>query len=166
METKIYISDKIAAKWKELAMKRFGYGRGSISKAAEEALAMWIENEEKVAAAIEKLREIAGKEDNVLSLLLFGSYARKEHYHDIDVAVLLSNKANRLKSISKLEGVAPDYPKFDFSVFNDMPDSMKSRVLSECIAIYVRPGFDLKAISASLIRGWSDIKPMLDAAMV
>ena len=35
MNTKIYINDRLALKWKELAMKRFGYGRGSISKAAQ-----------------------------------------------------------------------------------------------------------------------------------
>jgi len=39
MDTKIYINDKLAERWRELAMKRFGYGRGSISKAAEEVQA-------------------------------------------------------------------------------------------------------------------------------
>ncbi len=166
METKVYVSDKIGSKWKELAMKRFGYGRGSISRAAEEALAMWIENEEKIAETLAKLKEIAGKEESILALLLFGSYARKEQYHDIDVAVLLTDKANRIKVLSKLESAVPEYPKFDFSVFADMPTSMKSRVMSECAVIYEKPGFDLKAVSAELIQEWADIKPMLDAAKV
>ncbi|MGC9037243.1 MAG: nucleotidyltransferase domain-containing protein [Candidatus Micrarchaeia archaeon] len=166
METKVYVSDQISAKWRELAMKRFGYGRGSISKAAEEALAMWIENEEKIAEALDKLKKIAGKEENVLALLLFGSYARKERYHDVDVAVFLENKADRIRILSKLESIVPEYPKFDFTVFNDLPTDMKSRVMSEGVIIYLRPDFDLKRISAELIQKWADIKPMFDATEV
>ncbi len=52
MNTKIYINDRLGLKWKKLAMKRFGYGRGSISKAAEEALAMWVENEDIITSII------------------------------------------------------------------------------------------------------------------
>jgi len=144
MDTKIYIDDRIAEKWRELAMKRFGYGRGSISKAAEEALAMWIENEDKIASAFEKLKEVAEKNSNIRALLLFGSYARKEPYHDVDVAVITAEKSDRIKILSMLESIVPEYPKFDFSLFNDMPTSMKSRVLSECTVIYSRKGFDIK----------------------
>ncbi|MBS7638058.1 hypothetical protein KEJ49_04120 [Candidatus Bathyarchaeota archaeon] len=31
--------------FREMAMKRFGYGKGSISRAAEEAIRMWLEAE-------------------------------------------------------------------------------------------------------------------------
>jgi len=166
METKVYVDDKIAAKWKELAMKRFGYGRGSISKAAEEALAIWIENEEKIAAALEKLKGLAEKEKSIVALLLFGSYARKEPYHDLDIAVIAAEKSDWLKILSTLEGAVPEYLRFDFSLFNEMPASMKSRVLSECTVLYSKKNFDLMELSYKLIEEWSDIKPMLDAAMV
>ncbi len=33
-------------KFRQLAMKKFGYGKGSLSKALEEALNTWIENYE------------------------------------------------------------------------------------------------------------------------
>ena len=36
------ISGEVEDKFRELAMKRFGYGKGSISKALEEALRQWI----------------------------------------------------------------------------------------------------------------------------
>lgn len=166
MDTKIYINDKLAERWRELAMKRFGYGRGSISKAAEEALTMWVENEETVSAALEKLKSAASKEKRILALLLFGSYARKEPYHDIDIAVILADKSDKLKVLSVLEGTAPEAPKFDFSIFNDMPTGMKGRVLNECVVIYAKHGFDLKGMSADLIQKWSDIKPMISAATV
>jgi predicted nucleotidyltransferase len=166
MEAKIYINDKLAEKWRELAMKRFGYGRGSISKAAEEALSMWVENEEIIVATLENLKKIASKQKQVFALLLFGSYARKEPYHDIDITVIVHNKSNKLKILSLFESSVPETPKFDFSIFNDMPINMKSRVLSECMLIYEKQGFDLKKLSSELIQKWSDIKPMIDAAVV
>ncbi len=36
------IDNKLELKFRELAMKRFGYGKGAISKAVEEAILMWI----------------------------------------------------------------------------------------------------------------------------
>lgn len=166
MNTKVYIDDKLAEKWKELAMKRFGYGRGSISKAAEEALSMWVEKEQIVTTAFGKLKEAAIGEKNILALLLFGSYARKEPYHDIDIAIVLENNADKLKVLSIIESSVPEEPKFDFSVFNDMPMNMKSRVLNECIVIYNRKDYDLKEVSSDIIIKWSDIKPIIDSALV
>jgi len=37
------IPKKIEQKFRKLAMKKFGYGKGSLSKALEEALLKWIE---------------------------------------------------------------------------------------------------------------------------
>jgi len=37
------IPKKIEQKFRKLAMKKFGYGKGSLSKALEEALLYWIE---------------------------------------------------------------------------------------------------------------------------
>ena len=166
MNTKIYINDRLGLKWKKLAMKRFGYGRGSISKAAEEALAMWVENEDIITSIIQKLKKISLNEKGVLALLLFGSYARKEPYHDIDIAVILDNISDRIKVLSILESYVPEAPRFDFSVFNDMPMGMKSRVLSECVVIYTKQDFDLKGMSIEIIQKWSDIKPIFDTAIV
>ncbi len=42
-ELKIYISDELNNLFRRTAMDVFGYGRGSISKAAEEALKQWCE---------------------------------------------------------------------------------------------------------------------------
>ncbi len=42
-ELKIYISDELNELFRKTAMDAFGYGRGSISKAAEEALKQWCE---------------------------------------------------------------------------------------------------------------------------
>jgi len=36
------IDEKLERKFRELAMKKFGYGKGALSKAAEEAILRWI----------------------------------------------------------------------------------------------------------------------------
>lgn len=41
VELKIYLSESLNEKFRRIAMTVFGYGRGSLSKAAEEAFAMW-----------------------------------------------------------------------------------------------------------------------------
>jgi hypothetical protein len=42
-ELKIHLSDDLNERFRKAAMEAFGYGRGSISKAAEEALLQWCE---------------------------------------------------------------------------------------------------------------------------
>jgi len=36
------VSEEVEEKFRRLAMERFGYGKGSLSKALEEALSHWI----------------------------------------------------------------------------------------------------------------------------
>lgn len=39
------VSDDVERKFRKKAMEKFGYGKGAISKALEEALRLWIEGE-------------------------------------------------------------------------------------------------------------------------
>jgi hypothetical protein len=41
VELKIYLSDNLNERFRRTAMNVYGYGRGSLSKAAEEALTQW-----------------------------------------------------------------------------------------------------------------------------
>lgn len=41
VELKVYLSDGVNEKFRRIAMAVYGYGRGSLSKAAEEAFAKW-----------------------------------------------------------------------------------------------------------------------------
>ena len=47
MSLRVQINQKLEHRFRELAMKRFGYAKGALSKAAEEALAGWISTVEK-----------------------------------------------------------------------------------------------------------------------
>jgi hypothetical protein len=46
-EVRGVVSREIEEKFRRLAMKKFGYGKGSLSKALEEALSRWINVPEK-----------------------------------------------------------------------------------------------------------------------
>jgi hypothetical protein len=58
-ELKIYLPEGLKNEFKKRSMETFGYGRGSISKAAEEAIQRWTSEREKLA------REIPPPEDPV-----------------------------------------------------------------------------------------------------
>jgi hypothetical protein len=45
MSLRVQIDPKIENKFREAAMKKFGYGKGALSKAAEEAILNWVSNE-------------------------------------------------------------------------------------------------------------------------
>ena len=50
-ELKVYLSESLNEKFRQSAMRVYGYGRGSLSKAAEEALAKWCSEHEPSAIA-------------------------------------------------------------------------------------------------------------------
>jgi hypothetical protein len=56
---KVYLRDELEEKFRRLAMAVYGYGRGSLSKAAEEAFKIWIMEHETL------LKEIDVPEDPV-----------------------------------------------------------------------------------------------------
>ena len=45
MSLRVQIDPKLENKFRETAMKKFGYGKGALSKAAEEAIINWISSE-------------------------------------------------------------------------------------------------------------------------
>lgn len=159
VETKIYLPQKLGMKWREYAMKRFGYGRGSISKAAEEALEFWILREETIEHLLEEMVSIGESETQVLAIMLYGSYARLEIYRDLDIAVILNKSeehVSHLKILSKFEAVVPDNLNVDLSIFNDLSIEIRSRILTEGKLIYVRDMDSLYDVSIEVIREDSD----------
>ena len=47
-EVKIYLPDELKKEFKKRSMEAFGYGRGSISKAAEQAIRRWTSERETI----------------------------------------------------------------------------------------------------------------------
>ena len=50
MSLRVQIDPKIEHKFREAAMKKFGYGKGALSKAAEEAILNWVSCEKETPA--------------------------------------------------------------------------------------------------------------------
>jgi bifunctional pyridoxal-dependent enzyme with beta-cystathionase and maltose regulon repressor activities len=59
-EIKIKISDEIERKFREMAMKNFGYSKGSISQAAQKAIADWIVTNIKIEIIEDPIKSISG----------------------------------------------------------------------------------------------------------
>ena len=74
MSLRVQINPKVEEKFREAAMKRFGYGKGALSKAAEEAILKWLSTTEKEPSKFEgdPVKAIEGllKDVNVDSVTL------------------------------------------------------------------------------------------------
>ncbi len=63
MVLKIEFPDDFEKKFRELAMRKYGFYKGSIKKASEEAIKKWIESEERIE--IKSVKSIRGIMENV-----------------------------------------------------------------------------------------------------
>ena len=153
-ETKIYIDDKVDGALREIAMKRFGYGRGSISKAVEEAVVQWLRMQDNINSKISRIVEAAKSNEKVVAVILFGSYARKEaDYKDVDIAVLLEDGSDSFVELNRLDVIgAYEDRMFDIAVLNDVPLEIKRRILNEGIVVYTKDSSALYNYSIKVIR--------------
>jgi hypothetical protein len=75
---KINIEDEILRKFREEAMKKFGYVRGSLSIAAREAISNWLKASEKRSAKeIEEFKEVLRKASGIWTEEEGYKYVRK-----------------------------------------------------------------------------------------
>lgn len=160
-ETKIYIPDKLDGFLRERAMKRFGYGKGSISKSAEEAIAQWLMREDLIETTCSRMVETAKADGNVLAVLVFGSYARKEsNYRDVDIAIVLDDWKSSGKGGSRLLPYTKGTDElFELSIFNDLPLNVQTRALNEAILLYVSDRGRFYDLTARVARSWNDFRP-------
>jgi hypothetical protein len=54
---KVYLPEELEKKFREVAMKLFGYGRGSLSIASEKAIAYWLEQVSEVLDIAEEIED-------------------------------------------------------------------------------------------------------------
>ncbi|MHA1594577.1 MAG: hypothetical protein ACTSXJ_05395 [Candidatus Baldrarchaeia archaeon] len=82
---KVYVSDEVERKFRELAMKLYGYGKGSLSVAAEKALSEW------VARVSEAIKVVGLIEDPVEAIYGMLSHVKKS-------GVELQHEARRIRA--------------------------------------------------------------------
>jgi len=54
---KVYISDDVERKFREAAMRLYGYGKGSLSTASEKALSAWLSQVSEVLEVAESIED-------------------------------------------------------------------------------------------------------------
>jgi len=54
---KVYISDDVERKFREAAMRLYGYGRGSLSTASEKAILAWLSQVSEVMSVAESIED-------------------------------------------------------------------------------------------------------------
>ena len=168
-ETKIYIDDAVDRKLREEAMARFGYGRGSISSAAEEAIVQWLRRNGIIKKRLDSIVKKAKGNRSVVAVMLFGSYARREHdYMDVDVAILLEKGTDKRRTLSVGSELADRHEDglIDVSVLNDMPLDSQSKVLNDAEVLYVSDKAKLYKYSIGVVGRSSDFKARVDAMLM
>lgn len=109
---------------------------------------------------LKKISEKAGSDEDVLAVMLFGSYARNEKFSDIDVCVVLKQgKFDRLFLSKKRLEYLTAFPNIDIQIFQQLPLYIKMRVLKEGKTIFCRNEGLLYDLSFSTIRRFEYFKP-------
>ena len=167
-ETKIYFSDEVDRRLRERAMKRFGYGRGSISNAVEEAVSQWLLREGVIQSKLELIVERAKKDKDIIAVLLFGSYARKEpEYRDVDIALVLKDgKKSEEKIFDYYKAIGSSEAKIvDIVAFNTLPLEMRRRILNGATLLYSPDSGALYDKSIDTIRAWGEYSYMFNSML-
>jgi hypothetical protein len=72
---KVQVSERTEKRFREVAMKRFGYGKGSLSLAAERAFTRWIAREEPMDDLLSDIDDPIDAIEGVLAHVKKGSVA-------------------------------------------------------------------------------------------
>lgn len=116
-----------------------------------------------IEKAINSIIEKAKKDEDVLAVALFGSYARGETYRDIDICIFLKNKKydKYFLSKKKLQYTQPN-EKYDVQVFQLLPIYIRKRILKEAKILYCRDEDMLYDIYFLTIEEFEDFKPLYE----
>lgn len=104
---------------------------------------------------IDKIIEPLKKNRDVISIYLFGSYARgrEKPFSDVDICVVADRDANRDDILSHSS------KKIDISIFHELPLTMRFRVIKEGKLLFSRDELKLHRIIVATIKSYLDFKP-------
>lgn len=110
---------------------------------------------------IQKLLQKARKDEEVLAVILFGSYARGEAspLSDVDVCLVLHSKTvDRLRMAQKGLDYLAEFPHLDIQIFQLLPLAIQKRVLKEGKVLYSRNDEALYDIAYSTVKAFKDFR--------
>jgi len=102
----------------------------------------------------------AKKDKDILAVILFGSFARKEPYRDIDIClVLYPKKYSKLSLSRKKLQYLTDFHKTDIQVYQQLPIYIRSRILKEGKVLFCKNEDPLYDIAFETIKDFNDFEP-------
>ncbi len=165
-QIKIYSTGRIDESFRATAMKRFGYGRGAISKAAEEALIRWTGTISMINSLIEKIIEKSKKDSRILAVILFGSYARKDpNFRDVDIGLLVYKAEDSSNVYSEYAAFVGGENYLDLSIINSLPAEVQSSVFNDAVILYCSNDRDLYDYTIDLIKKSADLRHITEEAL-
>ncbi len=110
--------------------------------------------------ALAALTAEARKDKNVLAVVIFGSFARKEKKPaDVDVCIVLNARKQKPLEMSKIRlKYLAGFPSLDIQIFQQLPLYIKARVFGEGKVIFCRNLDLLYDLAASTAREFEDYK--------
>jgi len=115
-----------------------------------------------VLKELKKLIEKIEKDRDALAVLLFGSYVRNEEFSDVDVCIVLKQrkKFTPLYLSRKKLRYSIAFPNLDIQIFQQLPLSMKMRILKEGKVMFCKDEDLLYDLAFSTIREFELFKPL------
>jgi len=109
---------------------------------------------------LKKLINYARKDKEILAVIIFGSFVRKEKYSDIDICLVLKNKLPPLLMSKKKLKYLVEFPEFDIQIFQQLPIYIRINVLKEGKVIFCKNEDLLYDIAINTMKEFDDFKPI------
>ncbi|MFH1585349.1 MAG: nucleotidyltransferase domain-containing protein [archaeon] len=107
----------------------------------------------------QKFRERIINDKKVLAVLIFGSYARKEDYKDVDVCIVLDKKyLNKEMTSKRIDYHSDVSSKFDIQIFQQLPVYIRIKILKEGRIIFCKNEDRLYDIAFETIKEYNNFK--------
>ncbi len=106
---------------------------------------------------IQKLIKRAEADEDILAVIVYGSYARGEPFRDIDLSLVLFPHSESKSFEKRLE--YSDYEDIDVHVFNELPLYIKPRVLKDGKVILCKNEDLLYDIAIKTVKEYEDFRP-------
>jgi predicted nucleotidyltransferase len=117
-------------------------------------------NENEIEIIINDFLEYSKEDPEILAVILYGSYARGESFHDIDLCLFTYNSFNDIAR--KLDYRIGHDSILDVHFFDDLPIYIQAEVLNDG-KILLNKDYDVLCdIYLKTIRNYSDFKPRLN----
>jgi predicted nucleotidyltransferase len=113
---------------------------------------------------VQKLVDKAKRDDTILAVAFFGSYARGDAYHDVDVCLFLYPRHYSAAELSEKKlDYSLDNEKYDIQVFQQLPLYIQIRILHDAKFMFIRDEDVLYDVCFSTQREWEHFKPIYDS---